>query len=761
MAIYKGRDFIGLNNIKEKNIYVEVPEGSTIDDMSEENTIAISSEQYEALQDAAAYTLGDYVDRDINQMISKMKIKYLQNRQYNMFTNLNTTAWVRPQTWPDLDSLNLQMSGDDFIYMTYDNTNGRAAIAWHIEKVTNGQDITVTIGHITNGTYIPTETITGSSNNYVRWLTSQDDDYPVVRITGDISLCYSYSVTTDGATQNYRRQPVLERIAYVPHLTKFCTSYSANAWGLFTIKREKVNNGNGNALTSLYYAWAYCRDLLSLDITGIKTQNVTTLECAFLQTIKLKELDLRHFDVTKVKIFSSLFNTCRALRTIDLREWNTSAATNFSSMFNNCWNLIEIKGLEDFVTSSVTTFSALFANCWSIHQLNLTGWNTSNVTNLYQCFYNCYSLEELDLSTWNVSKVTTVSTLFCGCYSLIRINLSGWHTGTLTSVYSLFSGCWGLQTIDVSWLHITSSCNDMCYLFSNCQSVKELNIPPDWNLSGLSNGSNYTHSVFNNCYSLERITGISGWRHQMNNTLTSMFANCYNLRELDISNWTVNTVTNLSSMFINCYSLKSLDLSRWNPENCTSFSGMFNNCCSLSTVGDISNWDTSKCTNMSTMFRYCRNLKEIPPIQNWDFSKVTTIDSMFAECTALETVTWTNVDLPLCTNINTIFRYCYNLRYANLSGWSIPSVTNNTSYYHTLGDCTILQEVVGYPIPSTYTNIGFQNCEQLSQDSIINILTALPQTTAGHTIHFSSMIINSLTADEKAIATNKNWTIAT
>jgi len=35
MAIYKGSDFIGLNSIKEKKVYVEVPEGSTIDDMSE------------------------------------------------------------------------------------------------------------------------------------------------------------------------------------------------------------------------------------------------------------------------------------------------------------------------------------------------------------------------------------------------------------------------------------------------------------------------------------------------------------------------------------------------------------------------------------------------------------------------------------------------------------------------------------------------------------------------------------------------------
>ena len=706
MAIYKGRDFVGVNSVAQQKVYVEVPPGYTIDDMSQENTVAISSDQYEELQDAVGYRIGDYSERTIQQMISDMKVKYLQNRYYNMFVNLNNTAWVRPQEWPDLDSLNLLAEGDDYIYMTYDNTNGNAIIAQHIEKVTNGQNIAVTLGRITNGIYNPIETITGTNNNYVRQLTDQDDEYPVVRITGDIKLCYSYSITLNGRTQHYRRQPIVERIAYIPHLTNFCTSYNTNAWGQFSLQREKVNNGEGTALASLYYAWAYCRELKDLDISGLKTQNVTSLDNTFTQCSKLKELDLRHFNVGKVTNLNSVFNTCRALRSVDLRGWNTAKVTSMSNMFTTCWNLIEIKGLEDFITSSVTTFASLFSNCWSIHKLNIENWDASKVTTLYACFNACYSLEELDLSHWNITKVTNLSSVFTACQSLVRLNLTGWTTGTVTTVYSLFSGCWSLQKIDISWLHLTSSCTDMCYMFSNCQSVKELNIPSDWNISGLSNSNNCAHSVFNNCYSLEHITGISGWRHQMTNSITNMFTNCYNLRELDINNWTVNTATSMASMFAGCYSLTSLNLSSWNPANCTTFVSMFSNCSSLTTVGNISNWNTSKCTSMASMFRYCRALKEIPPIQNWDLSKVTTIDSIFSECTAIESITWKNVNLPVCTSIAQILRYNYNLRYADLSGWNIPSVTNSTSYYHTLGDCHALKDVIGFPIPSTYTNIG-------------------------------------------------------
>ena len=186
---------------------------------------------------------------------------------------------------------------------------------------------------------------------------------------------------------------------------------------------------------------------------------------------------------------------------------------------------------------------------------------------------------------------------------------------------------------------------------------------------------------------------------------------------------------------------------------------MFNNCNSLTTIGNVSNWNTSNCTAMNSMFRYCRALKEIPPIQTWDLSKVTTLDSIFSECSALETVTWTNVNLPLCTNIAQLFRYDYNLKYANLSGWNMPSVANNSAY-HTFGDCTTLQDLIGFPIPSTYTNLGFQNCENLSYNSLLTIVNALPTVTGTHTLRINALSLNLLSTEEKAIATNKNWTLA-
>lgn len=697
----------------------------------------------------------------ISQMINALTEEYFQTRKYAIMSDFYEDSWTRPAAWPDLDSLNLQMSGDDFIYMTYDNTRGRAAVAWHIEKVTNGTDITVEIGHIANGVFTAYDTITGSSNNYVRWLdNSIDGDYPIVKITGDIARCYSYNVTSNGATQQYRKQPVVERIAWVPHLTAFCTAYSSNAWGTFTLQREKVGNGTGTALTSLYYAWAYCRDLADLDISLLLTPNVTNMNATFIQCFKIRNLDLRHWSVSKVTNLTSFVSTCRNLKTINLDGWTTATLTTMNDMFNTCLSLEEIVGLENFITNKVTSFSTVFANCRTIKTLKITSWNTEKVTSLSNTFLNCQNLLYLDLSDWNVEKVTNFTSCFSGCYCLKYINFDNWQSSSgITTVSAMFANCWNLQDLDVSWLQITSACTNICYMFQYCYSLKELNLPV-WDVSGISSSNNCGHDVFGACWSLEKITGITNWNFQFANSLTAMFSNCYSLREVDVSGWTVSNTTNLSSLFNNCYCLTEVDLSDWDPANCTSFASMFSGCYSLISIGDISGWTTSKCTTMATMFRYCYSLPAIPDMSTWDFSEVTTLDSMFSECYSLEEVDWSNVSLPKCTIIHALFRYDYNLKSANFSNWSIPAVTNNTTYYQILGDCYNLRDVGDIIIPSTYTHLGFTNDENLSHESLLNILNQLPTTTSGHTLHLTTMNINTLTADEKLIATNKNWTLA-
>lgn len=741
MSLYLGHDKVGVSHVV----------GEVLDAGDE----VLHAADKAALQDATGWRTGIYDDTmSVSEMVEKLKLEYGVNRQHQIDICPEET-WVRPQDWPDLDSLNLQMEGDDFIYMTYDANRSASAIVWHIETA-DKQPATLDIGHITNGEYIVDESYSVTHNtDFVKW-TDDYSGYLVLRITGQITYCYAKSVTRDGQTQFYRQQPILERIAWVPHLLGFCTYYSNNCWGVYTLEREKVANPVDAPLKTLYYAWNECKRLKDLDISNLYTPNVTDMQYAFVWCQFLKELDLRHWNVEKVTSFSNMFNTCYGLQFVNLTGWNTIKATNFSSMFISCRSLIEIKGLVTFNTSKATSFANLFSGCMNLKTFPVENWDTSNCTNFNNLFNECYQLQELDLSNWDVKKVTNIGAMFSNCQTLKRVCFDDWETGELTNVSQLFNFCLSLEAIDVSWIHLTDKCTSIYAMFSNCWSLKELNIPNDWDLSGLGSGSNTANSFCANCYSLEKITGIKDWQFSFTNVLSSMFTNCRSLREIDVSGWKTDTVTSLASIFNSCYSLEHLDLSNWETDNCTNLSGLFQECWSLKSIGDISNWDTSKVTTFASMFSGCWSLETFPDITKWDFSAATTVLSMFSTLQSIKEITINNLSLPECTTIATMFRYCRGLEKITLTNWSIPKVTTTPGIF--LGDCPNLRDVIiDIPIALNHSYNGDTN---LSHESLLAILNNLPTVTTRRTLNLMTQNINRLTAEEKQIATNKNWTLA-
>ena len=709
----------------------------------------------DGIADGVRWRTGRYDQLSVAEMVAELKKNYGVNRDMQIDILPDEVDWVRPADWPDLDSLNLEMAGDDFIYMTYDANESASAIVWHIETA-DKEPATLDIGHIENGMYIADETYSVKHNtDFVKW-TDDYSGYLVLRITGPITYCYSKNATRNGQTQYFRLQPILERIAWVPHLIKFCTGYTSNAWGMFTLEREKIANGDGEDLISLYYAWGYCRRLISLDISGLYAPNVKDMSCVFYQCRVLKELDLRHWNVRMANAYSSVFSGCRSLQTLNLAGWTLEGATSIISMFNDCRSLKQINGIEDFDTSRVIDMRNTFQDCSSLETIPVENWDTGQCTQMSNMFYNCQSLRELDLSSWNVENVTTVNGMFNNCFNLKRINFNGWRTGELTTAGNIFSGCRGLESLDVSWLHITNKCTNINGLFNGCWSLKELDIPDDWDVSGLADTNNSGNSIFAYCYSLERITGIRNWQFSFSNSLTSEFYCCWSLKEVDVSGWKTDAATHLSSVFYECYSLESLDLSNWKTDNCTTFSSMFQRCWSLKSIGDISGWDTSEVTGFNSMFSECLCLPEIPDISKWSFDKATTLSGMFSTCSSLREIAICNLKLPECTNVSAMFQYCYLLQKATLTGWSIPKMTTAPGQF--LGQCNDLRDLE-IDIPFAL-NHSYASCEALSHESLINILNSLPAVSTRRTLNLMTQNINRLTAEEKAIAANKNWTLA-
>ena len=772
----------------------------------------VTPEQMEELNDAVNYRTGKFDTNSIPEMIEELKTKYMISMQEQLHINENPTPWVRPQGWPDLDSLNLQMEGDtDFIYMTYDATRTYGAVNLYI----TGSNIEVTMGHISSGAYVIDETISGSNNIYYKSLDGLGG-YPIIRVTGSITVCQLRSITRDGRTQAIKEQPLLERIAYVPHIIQLSSGSSAD-WGSYYLEREKINNGDGDALTYLGYSYNNCYDLRSLDISGLKTQNVTSMTAMFRYCRGLNQaLDLRHFDVSKVTTLENMFYDCKAITEINLTGWNPklTSTSALNGLFYGCYSLKHIYGIKNFNTSNCTTFSCLFYDCRNLQELeDLSDWDTSNVTNLYYVFYNCMSIknldfvsswnvtnkvtnldgsfygcrniEKLDLHTWDVSGVTRIAALFYSCCSLKQLNITGWVINSIASLSNTFSYCSSLEELDISGWHVTNTCNNIYQCFYSCYSLKYLDIPEGWDLSGLSTNTSTSIAdyIFGRCHSLRRITGISNWNLNCDRTALSVFSECWSLEKLDVSNWNVSRITNFSSMFSNCFSLKTLDISNWNTSSATVFNSMFNSCFSLTnlnlanwntskvtnfssmfsycysltTVGDISDWDTSQATTFANMFYMNHSLKTLPNLNNWDVSKVTTTVYMFRGCSALEEITINNWNLASCTTIQQMFQECHILKKLVANNWSLPKLS--TAPTDLFSYCYSLTTYNG-TIPISL-NHNYNYCYPLTYESLINIFTNLPTVTTTRTIRVDSHALNQLTSTERAIATQNGWTITT
>ena len=61
----------------------------------------------------------------------------------------------------------------------------------------------------------------------------------------------------------------------------------------------------------------------------------------------------------------------------------------------------------------------------------------------------------------------------------------------------------------------------------------------------------------------------------------------------------------MDSMFNQCNELENLDLSNFDTSNVNDMGFMFNKCCILKEIKGINNFNTCQVTNMKSMFNQC------------------------------------------------------------------------------------------------------------------------------------------------------------
>ena len=151
----------------------------------------------------------------------------------------------------------------------------------------------------------------------------------------------------------------------------------------------------------------------------------------------------------------------------------------------------------------------------------------------------------------------------------------------------------------------------------------------------------------------------------------------------------------------------------------TTTAGMFNGCYSLQSVPLF---DTGSVQNMSFMFNDCRSLQSVPL---FDTADVASMGNMFNNCYSLQSVPL--FDTADVTSTGNMFNGCVSLGAAPLQG--------------------------------TVIDHSFAGCK-LARDELVAIFQGLG-TVTGKTITITgNWGVPYLSAADKAIATDKGWTIA-
>jgi hypothetical protein len=143
-----------------------------------------------------------------------------------------------------------------------------------------------------------------------------------------------------------------------------------------------------------------------------------------------------------------------------------------------------------------------------------------------------------------------------------------------------------------------------------------------------------------------------------------------------------------------------------------------------------------------------------------DVSGVTRADGFFAWCTKLTTVPYLDFRNATFGNPTTSAMFNYDSRLHTIEGLHVGE--NTTFNSSTFGQCTALENLTIYgTIGQSGLYLAYSN--KLTHDSLMSVINALADksgTGTAWTVTLGATNLAKLTDAEKAIATQKGWTLA-
>ena len=254
--------------------------------------------------------------------------------------------WVRPESWPDLDSIDL--TGFDGVYLTYDlsKTEGYGWIGLYATTA-DRTPWTVERGHLEAGQFVAERTKRVASSGYFR--EPLDDTYGTIQLwrvsaSGHITEIKFVSLTaTSASNMTNNLQPCVERVGRLPYVVDFGSglgvAQTRRCCGTQWMQHDKLLDAS--SVTNMAYAWNACYSLQSLDLSGWDTGSVTSLLGAWQNCYNLQSLNLSGWDTSSVTTMLNAWASCYSLQSLDLSGWDVSRVTNMAYAWQNCNSLVD------------------------------------------------------------------------------------------------------------------------------------------------------------------------------------------------------------------------------------------------------------------------------------------------------------------------------------------------------------------------------------------------------------------------------------
>lgn len=455
--------------------------------------------------------------------------------------------------------------------------------------------------------------------------------------------------------------------------------------------------------------------LEKIDLTGMTVdEDCTSIVGLFKNATSLKTVvGMDTWNIPYVDNISNLFENCKSLVELDLSAFNSEYLYDISNMLSGCESLQKID-LTGFNLLNIDSFYGFADGVSSEVEVILDNWVIDSNSGYYNLFDAFPTAKKISLRNWKLPEDASSMLKFEGTNNLVELNVSGWDLSETTNVSYLFKSNKKLERIIGLDTWDTSNITDMSYMFSELSNLKTINGIREWDTSNVTT----MYQMFYNS-GLEEIS-LNGLETNSLEDASEMFSNCNSIKKLDLTNFNLSYVANKSSFFNSSSEDVEVIINNWDMSNYVSlytegspwttplyeylmfegtltarnlilpenFSYFFYE--SEYKYIDVTGWDLSSVTNLSHLFDQCNYLEGIIGLYTWDTSNITNMEYMFKECYELTSIDLSDFDTSSVESMAHMFESCSNIKTIDISSFSTESLINTENMFY---DCSSLETI--------------------------------------------------------------------